>query len=99
MTRIYVGNLSYKAEDRDVRNAFERYGRVTQVHMMTDPMTGRSRGFAFVNMPHIEDADEAITRLNGSSICGRNITVNEARDRDREHSTVPSREQSRWDLI
>ncbi len=61
---------------------FERYGRVTTVRVMTERATGSPRGFAFVNMPGMEEAEEAIARLNGNSLGGRSMTVNEARDRD-----------------
>ncbi len=81
-TQIFVGNLSYQASEYDIRSAFERHGKVTSVRMMSDQMTGKSRGFAFVSMPQFEDAEEAIKRLNGSSLNGRTLVVNEARDRD-----------------
>lgn len=79
MTSIFVGNLSYKATEADLRQAFERYGRVRGVRIMTDQASGRSRGFGFVEMPSLDDADEAIARLNGSSMSGREVSVNEAR--------------------
>lgn len=79
MTRIFVGNLSYRATESDLRNAFEPYGRVAGVRIVTDRCTGRPRGFGFVDMPQLDDADEAITRLNNSTFCGRPILVNEAR--------------------
>ncbi|MCA9089958.1 MAG: RNA-binding protein [Planctomycetaceae bacterium] len=83
MTRIYVGNLSYTTTEGELRSTFERYGRVATVHMMTERGSGRSRGFAFVGMGSFEDADEAITRLNGASLGGRNLVVNPAEERDR----------------
>jgi len=82
MTTIFVGNLSFQTTESEVRNLFERYGRVTSVRVATDRGTGSPRGFAFVNMPYGEDAEEAIARANGNSIAGRSITVNEARDRN-----------------
>ncbi len=82
MTRIFVGNLSFQTTESEVRNVFERYGRVTTVRVMTERATGSPRGFAFVNMPGMEEAEEAIARLNGNSLGGRSMTVNEARDRD-----------------
>ncbi len=82
MTTIFVGNLSFQTTESEVRNVFERYGRVTTVRVMTERGTGSPRGFAFVNMPGMEDAEEAIARLNGNSLGGRSMTVNEARDRD-----------------
>lgn len=82
MTRIFVGNLSFQTTESEVRNVFERFGRVSAVRVMTERGTGTPRGFAFVNMPGMEDAEEAIARLNGNSLGGRSMTVNEARDRD-----------------
>lgn len=78
MQNIYVGNLSYDTNEADIRAAFERYGDVNSVTVVTDQMTGKSRGFAFVKMRHLDDADEAIVRLNGSTLGGRRLVVNEA---------------------
>ncbi len=96
MTRIFVGNLSFEATEADVRTAFERYGFVASVQMPKDRGTGRSRGIAFVAMPRLEDADEAISRLNGSSLGGRRLAVNVARERA---ALPPSRPASRFHLI
>jgi len=82
MTTIFVGNLSFQTTESEVRNVFERFGRVTTVRVMTERGSGSPRGFAFVNMPGMEDAEEAIARLNGNSLGGRTMTVNEARTRD-----------------
>ena len=82
VTNIYVGNLSFKATDEDVRSAFEQYGDVTSVNIITDRETGRSRGFAFVEMPDSDGAASAIENLNGQEIAGRSVTVNEARPRE-----------------
>ena len=81
MTNIYVGNLAFTATDDDVRSAFEQFGEVTSVNIIMDRETGRSRGFAFVEMADSENAKEAIENLDGSAISGRNVTVNEARPR------------------
>lgn len=89
MTSIFVGNLSYAATDHDVRSAFQQYGHVSEVQVMTDRGSGKPRGFAFVRMPNLEDADEAIARLNGKSLCGRSITVSEANDRGRDNEDHP----------
>ncbi len=97
MTQIFVGNLSYQASEADVRSAFERFGRVTSVRMVADQMTGRSRGFAFVTMSQFEDAEEAIARLNGSSLAGRTIVVNEARERDSKSPVIST--PSRFHLV
>lgn len=81
VTNIYVGNLAFSATDDDLRNAFEQFGEVAAVNIIVDRETGRSRGFAFVEMADADGAKEAIDNLNGASISGRNITVNEARPR------------------
>ena len=84
MTNIYVGNLSFNATEEDIRQAFAEYGEVSSVNIIQDRETGRSRGFAFVEMPDGEQAKEAIEKVNLSEIDGRSITVNEARPkRDR----------------
>ena len=89
MTRIFVGNLSFQTTESEVRRQFERYGRVSSVNMMTDRGSGSPRGFAFVNMPGMDDAEEAIARLNGNSLGGRSITVNEARAKDESGPVGP----------
>lgn len=81
MTRIFVGNLPHTATESEVRSLFDRYGRVSSVQIKTDAETNRPRGFAFVTMPSMEDAEEAIARLSRSSMNGRALTVNEARAR------------------
>ena len=81
VTNIYVGNLAFNAADDDLRAAFEQFGEVTSVNIIQDRETGRSRGFAFVEMSNGEHAKEAIENLDGASICGRNVTCNEARPR------------------
>lgn len=81
MTNIYVGNLSFDATEQDVRQAFEAYGEVSSVNLIMDRMTGRPRGFGFVEMPDKSQADAAIQALNLQEILGRAITVNEARPR------------------
>lgn len=83
MTQIFVGNLSYSVCESKIRDAFERFGRVSSVRLMIDAATNRSRGFAFVQMPSLDDADEAIKRMSGSSLNGRQLTVNEAQDSGR----------------
>jgi len=79
MTNIYVGNLSYEATEDDVRQAFEAYGEVTSVAIIKDKMTGRSRGFGFVEMSDKNQALAAIQALNLQEVRGRAMTVNEAR--------------------
>ncbi len=81
MTNIYVGNLSFRATEDDLRNTFSAHGEVASVNIITDRETGRSRGFAFVEMPNSEEANSAIDAINGQEIAGRGVTVNEARPR------------------
>jgi len=76
---IFVGNLDFAATDSSVRTMFERYGTVDRVNLVTDRDTGRSRGFAFVEMSSTEEADRAIVGLNGANFEGRALNVNEAR--------------------
>jgi len=79
MTNIYVGNLSYEATEDDLRQAFSAFGEVSSVSIIMDKMTGRSRGFGFVEMPEKTQAEAAISGLNLQEVRGRAITVNEAR--------------------
>jgi RNA recognition motif-containing protein len=81
MTNIYVGNLSYEATEDDVRQAFEPFGEVASVSIIKDKMTGRSRGFGFVEMPDKAQAEAAISGLNLQELRGRAMTVNEAKPR------------------
>ena len=79
--RIYVGNLSFNTTGDMVRDAFAAFGEVTDVHVMTDRDTGRSRGFAFVTMSSDAQAAEAIGSTNGQMLDGRPLRVNEAEER------------------
>jgi RNA recognition motif-containing protein len=77
-TRLYVGNLSYDATADSVRAVFSAHGDVSDVHIVIDRDTGRSRGFAFVTMRSSEQASAAATKMNGALIDGRPLRVNEA---------------------
>jgi RNA recognition motif-containing protein len=79
--RIFVGNLSYNTTENDLATLFELAGQVDSVNIVTDRETGRSRGFAFVEMG-AEEADKAIAQFNGADLDGRSLTVNEARPRE-----------------
>jgi RNA recognition motif-containing protein len=79
VTNIFVGNLSYQATSADLQAAFEQYGAVERVNVVTDRETGQSRGFAFVEMSDPQAAEAAITNLNGAQLLGRAMNVNEAR--------------------
>ncbi len=81
MINIYIGNLSYRATEGDIRQAFEQFGEVASVQIIKDRETGRSRGFAFVEMPNSEEAKQAINELDSSEIAGRPVKINEARPR------------------
>jgi RNA recognition motif-containing protein len=79
---IYVGNLSWQTTEADIRQAFEAYGAVSSVAIITDKNTGESRGFGFVEMASQSEAQAAIQALNGVDLGGRTLTVNEARPRE-----------------
>ncbi len=79
MKNVFVGNLDFAATESSVRAMFEPYGAVDRVNLVTDRDTGRSRGFAFVEMSNTEEADRAIAGLNGAEVGGRALNVNEAR--------------------
>src|SRR5579863_2069918 len=79
MKKVFVGNLDFGATEDTIRSLFDAYGTVERVSLMTDRDTGRSRGFAFVEMTDAEEADRAITALNGSNVGARALNVNEAR--------------------
>ncbi len=79
MKNIFVGNLNFNTGEDELRQMFEQYGQVDRVAIMTDRDTGRSRGFAFVEMTNAEDGEKAIAALNGAQLGGRTLNVNEAR--------------------
>ncbi len=77
--KLYVGNLSYSTTEQDLQEAFAKIGEVLSANLIVDQTSGRSKGFGFVEMATDEDAEKAITTMNGSSFMNRTITVNEAR--------------------
>jgi len=79
--RLYVGNLSFNADADTIRNAFAEFGEVTDVHLVSDRVTGQSRGFGFVTMGSSAAAIKAIEQLNGAMLEGRALKVNEAEER------------------
>ena len=81
---IYVGNLAYATTDESLKAAFAAYGEVTAVRVVTDRMTGRSKGFGFVTMPDAAQAQAAIDALNGHALDGRTVRVNESQPKPRE---------------
>ena len=80
--KLFVGNLPYETMEQDLEALFGEAGQVETVSVMRDRMTGRARGFAFVEMASDEDAQKAITQLNGHQLGGRALTVNEARPQE-----------------
>jgi cold-inducible RNA-binding protein len=80
--KLYVGNLSFETSEADLRSIFEQFGNVTEIHLVSDRETGRSRGFAFVTMSNAAEGRAAIGTLHGKQFGGRALTVNEARPRE-----------------
>jgi cold-inducible RNA-binding protein len=81
-TKLYVGNLPFNTTENELQELFSQAGAVQEVMLMQDKFTGKSRGFAFVTMSSEEEAQNAISKLNGQAIEGRQLTVNEARPRE-----------------
>jgi len=87
MKNLYVGNLPHSTTESELRGVFEAHGAVEKVSLVTDRETGRSRGFAFVEMTNASEADKAIAALNGTELGGRTLTINEAKPKsDRPRS-------------
>ncbi|MGF1614702.1 MAG: RNA recognition motif domain-containing protein [Gammaproteobacteria bacterium] len=86
---IYVGNLPYTVTEDELTNMFAEYGEVSSANIITDKYSGESKGFGFVEMPRQSDAEEAIKALNGSSVKGRSIKVNQARPRNERPARGP----------
>jgi len=76
---IYVGNLDFEVVESDLREAFEQYGQVTEVRIIMDKYTGKTKGFGFIEMPGKEEAQKAIAEMNDKEFKGRAIKVNEAK--------------------
>lgn len=93
--KLYVGNLSYTTTDDSLRQAFGAYGTVSSASVLTDRMTGRSRGFGFVEMENDEEALAAISALDGKDLDGRQIRVNEARPQQ-DRPARPAYQGSRY---
>jgi RNA recognition motif-containing protein len=84
MATLYVGNLNYRATENDLGSLFSEYGNVESVKMVMDKMTGRARGFAFVEMPNEEEAARAIEALHDKEFMTRNLLVNKARPMEKK---------------
>lgn len=80
--KIYIGNISFDTNEDELRDTFSEFGEVSKVDVITDKMTGKPRGFAFVEMSKDDEARAAIAELNGTELAGRRINVNEARARE-----------------
>jgi RNA recognition motif-containing protein len=81
---IYIGNLSYNITEEDLRQAFEPFGQITSVSIIKDKFSGQSKGFGFIEMPVKEEAEAAISGMNGKEMKGRTLNVNAARPRSDE---------------
>ena len=84
--KFFVGNLAYDITEEELRQAFLAFGKVDSVSVITDKATGRSKGFAFVEMPTVSEGQAAMTALNGKVIKDRALTVNAAKDREERGS-------------
>src|SRR5207248_3464797 len=80
--KLFVGNLSFNITENDLQDAFAAHGTVVETNLMMDRATGRPCGFAFVTMSTPEEAEKAISAMNGATLDGRNLTVNTARPRE-----------------
>src|SRR5438046_9254090 len=85
--KLYVGNLSFETTENDLQDLFEQHGQVSEVALMTDRMTGKSRGFAFVTMNDKAQAEAAMSATNGKEVNGRTLNVSEARPREARPGT------------
>ena len=80
--KLYVGNLPFSATQSDIQALFEQHGQVADVALINDRETGRPRGFGFVEMPNADEANAAMSALNGQDFQGRSLNINEARERE-----------------
>lgn len=92
---IYVGNLPYDVDDQALQGLFEQHGSVTSARVIIDRMSGRSKGFGFVEMPEKAEADAAISALNEQDFMGRNLRVNESQPKPRDGGGGGGRRE-RW---
>jgi RNA recognition motif-containing protein len=78
-TKVYVGNLAFTVTEKEIREAFSQYGELTEVMVITDRLSGRSKGFGFITFADDESAKKAISEMNGKDLQGRSIKVSEAK--------------------
>jgi RNA recognition motif-containing protein len=95
--RLYVGGLSYQTTDEELTNFFTQVGQVVSARVIIDRETRRSKGFGFVEMSNDQEAQEAISRLDGVQLGGRTITVNQARERPEERGYQNRERRPRYD--
>ena len=94
--RIYVGSLPYSIDESQLQTLFAQYGQVSEVNIVTDKYSGQAKGFAFVEMVDDNEAKQAIQALNGTSMGGRTLNVNEAKPREERSGGGNSRGGGRW---
>ena len=94
--KLYVGGLSWETTESDLRTAFGRLGEISEVSIITDRNTGRSRGFGFVTFDETEAADNAIRELDNTVLDNRTIKVNQAQDRRQRNGGGGGRQGRRW---
>ena len=94
--KIYVGNLSYDTTEENIRTLFAQHGEIISVKAITDRMTGKSKGFAFVEMENDSEAKAAINAINGQDLDGRSLKVNEAMDKARDSYSQNSYSNRRY---
>lgn len=95
-TKLYVGSLPYSTTEQELQQLFSQYGTVQSAKVITDRYTGQSRGFGFVEMATADDAQKAITALNGSALGGRTLVVNEARPQEKRSFSGGGGDRNRW---
>jgi RNA recognition motif-containing protein len=89
MKKLFVGNIPHSTTEAELRTLFEPHGKIDQVSVVTDRETGRSRGFAFVEMADPSEAEKAIAALNGKELGGRALNINEARPKTERSNSGP----------
>jgi len=94
--KLYVGGISYSTNDSALKDAFAKAGEVTSATIIMDKMTGRSKGFGFVEMSSDAEAEAAIEMWNGKDLDGRNLTVNEARPMEPRAPREGGRDKNSW---